>query len=530
MIVDFTKFFSKPRHSAARGALPASPDDGVIIGQAEDGSSVLWPRPSTTASSSSVVLGASGCGKTMTVAAALASEIAVSDRNSPLCPSVVCCDPKGDLIVALIAAIAHLAPKRLADIRYLNPFTGTGFPFNLCRLELGRDATLGIRATQIAELVSNVSTAAGGIKHLGTGSRQLDVLTSLCLAALDSHHPRANPLWALDGLTQKQGFKALARATSSERAQQFLLSAQINDELRASCSSRLRTAFAMTESLEHMMSAPSCISLDELTRPGTISLIDLGTPPGGMSSLREFWANILFRLVIDHLLGRPSPWSGHHVRVVVDEAQLVAPTLADSAEAILTTGRSRGVSLTAITQGTVLLHKACASLLDVILTNTTFKVVGRLSAPDAEMLSRERAPKAGTDEPIGAVRSRFAAAVCNLEDRAFFRIVPGALQRFHSADVDMEALHRATAEHEDEIASAKTRLALPAATTRRMTLAEAFPPEERKSRGRSHGRSQPAPTTNPTNEQQQNANAANAETNAPDNTPSAVSRPRSRWG
>ncbi|MFA5127821.1 MAG: type IV secretory system conjugative DNA transfer family protein [Patescibacteria group bacterium] len=526
MILDFTKMlFGKPRHSAARGTQPASPDDGVIIGQAEDGSSVLWPRPTLEHSASSLVLGASGSGKSLMCAAAFAAEIASSDSTA-----YAVIDPKGDIVAALVSAIAHIAPKRLRDINYLNPFSGTGFPFNLCRLELGRDSTLGIRAMQIAELVNNVSTAAGGIKHLGTGARQLDVLAHLLLSTLASDHPAANPIWTLDALTQKQGLKSLARATSSERAQQFLLSAQLSDELRSSCASRLRTSFSMTEPLERMMSTASCISLDDLTRPGALTLIDLGSPSGGMSSLRDFFSNLLCRVVIDHLLSRPSPWSGHHVRVVVDEAQLVANALSDSAEAILTTGRSRGMSLTAITQGTVLLHKAAPNLLDVLLTNTTLKIVGRLSAPDAEMLSRERAPKSGTDETIGAVRSRFAAAVCNLEDRAFFRIVPGALQRFHSADVDMEALHRATGEHEDEITAAKSRLALPPSTSRRVTLAEAFGEEPRSGRGKCRGRPRQSRPTSPTFAEQQNANAASAETNAPDNAPSAASRPRSRWG
>lgn len=531
MILDFTKLlFGKPsRPTACDTSSVLSDDSGTLIGRAEDGSAVFWPCPTLEHSASSLVLGSSGSGKSLMCAAAFAAEIALSGETA-----YVFLDQKGDLISALVAAIANTAPERLLGVNYLNPFSGAGFPFNLCRLELGQNSTLGIRAMQIAELVNNVSTAAGGIKHLGTGARQLDTIAHLLLGALASDHPGANPLWALDALTMKgvTGFKSLARATSSERAQQFLLSAQLNDELRASCSSRLRTAFAMTESLETMMSATACISMADLTRSGAITLVDLGTPSGGLSSLREFYANLLCRLVIDQLLSRPSPWSGHHCRLVVDEAHLVASALSNSAEMVLTTGRSRGVSLTTITQGTVLLHKASPSLLEVLLTNTPLKIVGRLSAPDAELLARERSPKAGTDETIGAVRSRFAATVCNLADREFFQITPGVHRRFRSADVDMEALGLAVAGHEREITEAKSRLALTATATRRVTLAETFPLEERNSRGRGHGGARRAPTTPQATAAQKNTNAADALPDASASTPppTRASRPRSRWG
>lgn len=172
-------------------------------------------------------------------------------------------DPKGDLVKAILQGICHFAPEFLARTYYLNPFTDYGFQLNLNMLvrqggkeesgKCGQGIPLDIWALQLAGLVASVSTGQGAQKHLGAGARQLDVLQHVILGALDCDKPGANILWALDALVIPQGLRRLGGLTNSARAREFLLSAHLSDELRASCASRLRTAFAATEALERIV-------------------------------------------------------------------------------------------------------------------------------------------------------------------------------------------------------------------------------------------------------------------------------------
>ena len=474
MITDLTKLFLRLRPPRKR-ELPAPPP-GVVLGHTSDGEAVIWAAPSAAAASHAVVLAASGTGKSVMLASALVEELAEAGERE----SALVVDPKGDLVVGLLSAIAATAPERLSDVRYLNPF-GEGFAFNVARRDRG-SVPADIEATALAGLVAAVSTATGAQAHLGVGARQLDVLTHLLLATLTVPDPRASVLLALDALIEPDGLTRLANLTTSERAKAFLTSAKLGDELRASTSARLRSSFAATDALETLVGAPTCISFTELLAPGRITLVDLGQPTGGLTSLQSFYANLLVRLAVTTLLDRPSPWSGHHTRVVIDEAQVVAPVLADLAEGLLTTGRSRGISMVAISQGTTLIHKASDSLLKVLLTNVPLKLVGRLAAQDAELLARGETARRGSDESTGAVRARTAAATANLLDREFFALRPGERHRFTTKDVDLAAWERARKEEEAAIGAARSRLALPPGTPPRARLSDLAPPKKKEKR------------------------------------------------
>lgn len=461
------------RQLARRRSAPDLPSDAVVVGTTGRGAPVLWPRPSAERASHVTVLAASGAGKTILVANALIAEMLSESTDSNRTPeSVLVVDPKGDLIAALVHGLAALAPHRLADVVYLDPFSPSAFPFNLCKLALGK-TPLDIRAAQLATLVSEVSTATGAQKHLGAGSRQLDVITHVLLGGMDCHHPQASVLLALDALTVPKGLQALAKLTRSARARQFLSSAILSDELRASCAARIRTAFAASDNLERLVTAPACVQFGDMLAPGRLVLVNLGEPTGGLLALQTFWANMLVRLAIEHLLERPSPWTGLHVRLVVDEAQIVAPVLSDVAERVLTTGRSRGVSLVTMSQGTTLIADASDTLLRVLLTNTPTRIVGRLSAPDAALFAKELTPKPGTDESVKTVREKFTTAVTNLPDREFFVLTPGGRERFRSVDVDLDSWREAAAARAAEIEAVKARLALPSTTGPRLTLRQA---------------------------------------------------------
>lgn len=453
-------------------------DAGALLGQTEEGTAVRLPTPSLEHAGSAVCLGSSGAGKTVVICNAIAEEISRGLTSLPpeQQPATLAIIPKGDGLTALQQATAAVAPAALTNMVYLNPFSATGFPFNLNRLELS-GTPIEIRAWQLSTLVGEVSTGTGTLRSgsAGVGARQMDVNNHLLLGALTVLDPRANVMLAYDALITPRGPERLASLTTSERARGFLLSTKIGEELAASCAARLRMAFAATDSLERMIGSESCVQVSELTEPGRLCLLDLSRPFGGMPGLQIFWASLFAALAIDHALARPSPFQGHHLRLLADEFQLLAPALADRAEALLTTGRSRNVSTVLISQGTALIHRASDALIPTIMTNCPIKIVGRLSAPDAELFSRELTPIPGNTERPKFLRERFAAALSNLPDRQFYFLEPSRRQRFTSAPIDIARWERAAEEHQAVIAAAEQRFALPASTPPRTTLAELTP-------------------------------------------------------
>jgi len=448
-----------------------------ILGYDDRGRPVFWPVPSDESNKnvSVAVFGSSGCGKTIAIANAIAQEVAYNSRlPEEKRTSFFIVDPKNDLGTALCMAICETCPERLTDLIVLDPFAAGSFKFNLNLLALG-STPVRVRAMQLASLVAEVSTGRGGQQHLSAGSRQIDLFEQLFTACLTVRHERASVLLILDALSERHGLKRLAAACSSESARQFLLSAKLSDELVASCSSRLRTAFSVTQDLEQMVAADGSIQFDDLTAPGRIVVIKLGLPVGGLFSLVKLYANLLVKLSFDYLLQRPSPWSGHSTRVIIDEFQLVCSALNEISEAIYTTGRSRGLSLCAITQTPALVNKTDSELLRVMFTNSPTKICGRLSAPDSEILARELGPPQGVEESLSSIRSRFVGAVTNLEDRHFYSLTPGQRQRFVSTTVDMDAWQQGYQQHSAQIEAIEKKMALPKDIPPRLTLSELSP-------------------------------------------------------
>lgn len=490
---------------------PAADAEGVVIGHADDGTPVRWPAPTREAAGHVLVAASSGAGKTMLVAHALVSEMLAAETEGGEPAALLIVDPKSDLCEAVTKAICARAPHRLRDLVLLDPFSAEGFPFNLCRYATG-DMPAVLHALRISGLVAAVSTGVGQVRHLGQGPRQIELTQRVVHGALGV--PGGDVLLAVESFVARNGFRKLAEITTDERAREVLAATYASDELKASCASRTRTVFAASPSLERMLSAPTCIDFAELLAPGRICLVDLGRPIGGLGMLREFYANLLARLAIDHLLARPSPSPAHHVRVVVDEAPVVGAVLADRVEDALTTGRSRNLSLVQITQGTTLMQAVDPTWVHATVGNTPTKLVGRLGAPDAEHLAREQAPGRGVEESLGAIRGRFTGAVTNLADREFFLLRPGGRVRFRAVDIDVAGWARAVQVHREEVEAARRRLALPADLPPRRTLdqlhAERQPQAPRRRRGQPGG----------------NGNGAARQPELP--LPPAT--PRTRWG
>lgn len=518
MTIDFTRraVFWRRLFAGRRHAAP--PEEGTHLGISDRGARIAWPPPSASKASHGLVLAGSGAGKTVLLAATALGEI-LRDRKKPKRErmAVFAADPKGDLVELLLTGIAAECPEALSDVRYLDPFAETGgYPFNLAKIAR-KAVPADVWAVILASLVGIVSTSIGDQK-VGTGQRQQDVLQHVLLAVADSDHPHANPLWALEALsTGKPGVLRLARATRSDRARQFLLSTDLGEELRASCAARLRSAFALTSGLARMSASPRCLDLDDCLAPGAITLATFARAPAGFVPLTAFQSNAFTRLVVDHLYARTSPWRGHHARLWLDEAQILAPVLSDVAERIFTTGRSFGISSVIASQGTALLKAAGGeTLLRVLMTNAPMKLVGRLSAPDAELLGREQAPGTGVDTSLSEVRSRFVGVVTNLKDREFLRVLPGETTRFRSKDVDMKAWHAASEALATALAATKRRLALAPDAEQASSLEAAVP----------EGATSSAPRA-PARSRRRRAEAAPVQDDAP---PPPSPKPRSKWG
>lgn len=520
MTIDITRHAVFWRRLFAGRGRAVAPEDGTLLGTSDRGTRVAWPSPSAARASHGLVLAGSGAGKTVLLAATALGEL-LRDRKKPKRErmAVFAADPKGDLVELLLTGIAAECPEALSDVRYLDPFTETGgYPFNLAKIAR-KAVPPDVWAVILASLVGIVSTSIGDQKHLGTGQRQQDVLQHVLLAVADSDHPHASPLWALEALsTGKAGVVRLARATRSDRARQFLLSTDLGAELRASCAARLRSAFALTSGLARMTASPRCLDLDDCLSPGAITLANFARAPAGFVPLTAFQSNAFTRMVVDHLYARTSPWKGHHARLWLDEAQILAPVLSDVAERIFTTGRSFGISAVIASQGTALLKAAGGeTLLRVLMTNAPMKLVGRLSAPDAELLGREQAPGAGVDTSLTEVRSRFVGAVTNLKDREFLRVLPGETTRFRSKDVDLEAWDAASTALEADLTATKRRLALAPDAEQAASLEAAIPEGAQSNAPRSPARGR-----------RRRAAAAPPQADAPSAPPPP--KPRSKWG
>ncbi len=461
----------------------------AVLGEASDGRVVTWPAPSADRACSAVVLGSSGAGKSVLIASMIAQQIAIERRLPKRQRTAnVICDPKGDLAKLVVAGVAALAPDRLSDLTILSPFN-IPIPLNLCLANSPHGAS--VRALSLAELVSGASAAVGDHRVVALGPKQVALIADLLEACITARHPARSALWAIDALTVDGAVEMLGALATSPRARRAL-GGRINRDLADSCAARLRAAFSLTEDLEAMVGASSCIDINALTRGGAITIIDLsGSPTPG---LRAVWSSIVLRRVIDAALARPSPFDGHHLRISQDECHLTAPVLSASAEELATTGRSKGASAIYLSQGTVLLDRASPALVDVLLTNSPTQIVGRVGAPDAKLLSRFVSPSPGVSESVGAVQGVFAATVANLADRTFIERTPGGRTRFRSADVDLAAWTEAAERHASAIERAKTRWMLDRGDGERVTLEQAATEGLRPPRRRSLRK---LPTTNP---------------------------------
>lgn len=463
MVLDLSRFGILTRRLSQGSPKPTPPPGpgDVVLGHTESGQAVLWPMPQRNSigaferATHCLCLAATGAGKTVSLGEAIAREL-ITTGNTEHPTTALIIDPKADLIQVILNAIITYDISRLQDVRYIAPFAGS-FPFNLALAQ--QNIPPDIFALQLAEVVNTVSTGqTGSQRNLGLGARQLDALTSAIGGALTTNKPNATILWALDAFLVKNGFQLLASISNSEQARVGLLSTVLSEDLKVSCASRLRTSFSLVDTVTRSLGADSCLDISELLEPGRIVLVDLSQPP--IPSLRRMWCNLWVTMVVNHAMSRVSPWTRNHLRMVIDELDLISESQAPIIAEILARGRSLGVSLVGASQGSALLRDSSEVLWKVLLQNVRTKLVGRLSAIDAEIFSRELGAKYGVDLPVSAIRTNFASSVTNLNERIFYMLEPSSSRKYRTQDVDLSARARAADEHAAELDAVRNRLSL----------------------------------------------------------------------
>lgn len=501
MIVDWSKWRrSPPPPSSAERSV-----GDIIYALDEHGAPVWRSRPSPAAAAHALVLGASGCGKSVREASYLARAIIWDYLNLPphqrMCLTVV--DAKGDLVELLLQALCseappHLVPEILGHTSVVDPFSrdpSAMVPLNFVHASWG-DQPPGVTALMLSAIIGSASTASSSTQKVQMGGRQTELLTMAILACLTTGLREASLLWALDAI-QSGNLAALGRRSTSQRASAYLCTVEPSPELLASTAARLRM-LAIYEELETSIGTPGlCISADALTQPGQITLIELGRAP--LPGLAEIFGSTLVRQVGEHLLARPNATVAqlHPSLLVVDEAQVVAGAIEDIGVRMLAVGRSKSIAATVLSQSTLILQNRAPELMAAFSTNAAARSIARMSVPDCEQWVRGVAPQPGGSESLGAIRSRLLSQVATLPNREFFYLDASAniRTRARSLEVDLDAWRAAADQHSADIAAARRRWTPSGGLPNRVTLAEYL---------QSQRPAQSAPTTRP--------------------------RPRSKWG
>ncbi len=473
MLFDGSKFLRRAGRPSPTAAAQPSPG-ASLLGHDDQGRPVLQARPDNRTAQHLLLLAASGSGKSVLLAWQLLQEVIWETNNVPRdqwqCLFVA--DPKNDTATLLLEGIFVACPERARDIVWLNPFD-RGFDFNLNHLAIP-GVSDEVKARLVADVTAIVSTASGAAASGGAGSRQLDAWLHAILGSLTITDPRAHVLLAAEALATEAGQKRLAALTKSPQAREFLQDATLSEELRSSTTARLRLCFGATDMQARIFSSNRALDLGDLLGAGKIVLLPVGDPPGGLKSLKSLWINLFGRFVIERLLSRPSPWRGHHARIVLDEVQ-EALVLEDAIERIATVGRSKGVSGIYASQGTTLIADASSALLKVLRSNTPTAIIGRSNFADARQFSAEQAPLPGVDEAPHAVQQKIMASILSLPDRHFWLLRPGQRVRFQSADVAVDEWRRNADQQAAVVAAIKARHGLADAQQSRVTLKDLMP-------------------------------------------------------
>lgn len=410
----------------------ASSGPNALIGQAVRDPALDVRLTLADILSHSLVLGATGSGKTRLVCAVVLFLLRLAAR-APHRLGLVLLDYKSEfasLVSELATDLLNALPPAEADnlvSRWVvfNPFSQT----SLLPLQILAPDPKVPPEIQAAELTSVVERMGGAL-----GVKQDSFTYNLLLFGIIEE---LNLLDLRRLLTDLPTLEARARACSSVDVRDALggatkLQRSSLDGVVARLDRLLRPP-----SMRLMLGARTCVSFRDII--GTKFLIaDVGSPPLGLSDLTSFWAGFLMMRLTRSIFERTQVEAKRPVVVFADEWQVglaAGAEVADEFERLLALARSRAVHLWMISQSMTGVAKVSASLPDVVATNAMTQILGRAAIKDARLMShllpvtgREARPAAGPWETaprspfltVNEERERLVEGVANMPSRTFY--------------------------------------------------------------------------------------------------------------
>lgn len=452
------------RSRVARVAqLPATPPVQAPSGAAVLSSQgthppVFMPAPSLAASSSLLNVAMTGGGKTAVLVWLLvwfaSRRFVQPSRGLPVHFSVI--DRKGDALAYTVGLSAQRCPAALDNLRYINIFARHGLPgavpLNLALADYG-DAPLGLIGRSLAHLIARTATA-GEVLAAAVGHRIVAAMTALITGVLHADHPRRSLLWAIDTLQMPggEGVQRLAQLIPDEHVRNQILGlGSLPSDVKAGALGRLSVLDAW-DSVAAQLGAPTCINFRHLVRNHEL-LVDLSQAPAGADDVVATFGSLLFECLSRALLQHRTANERESVTILyADEALQLSAALSSVARPLLETGRSFGAATWLSAQHLRGLRDL-GTTWDAIVSNCPYRLLGKVSAEDARLLSLEQF---GSSSDARAVV--LARRLVTLQSREFCLAAPHDVGFFRSPEIDFRACERAQLQHADVIRSAQWAL------------------------------------------------------------------------
>ena len=357
------------------------------------------------------VTGASGAGKSMWLLG-LIGQLARSRKA----PGIVLVDMKGELAGWLTGIWLPLIAERLAPperekflgrIIVINPFAKRYLP----ELQvLGPDPATSPEL-QANELLDLFTDTVGEL-----GARMVTVLRKLLLLGISTGltFPQLARVLASD----EARFEVLARTDRADVREYFLTRfAKENQASVQALESRLDSFLALPET-RLVLGASGCIDFAALL-DGTITIIDLGSPPLGSERTARFWAALILGKLTRAIMAREVSETTRPLWLVADEWQeALVPSQVGVFERLLTQARFKRCGLTLANQGSEQLADTPA-LRRIVETNIGIRVAFRAGSEDARALAPSLAGRVLPGAESENLRAT-AEALTRLPDRVFY--------------------------------------------------------------------------------------------------------------
>lgn len=292
-------------------------------------------------------------------------------------------DMKGEMSSLLVEKflplyLSKLPPAEREDFLgrfiYFDPFSEDHLlPFNILKRISGVDVSL--QAHEISSLIEETVGQDLGANQVMVLGHALKLAIEGERSFLDVRRILTDPFFR-DGLLKK--------SNSAEEKEYFLL--RYEHESQASINSILNrlALFSSLPSIRKMLGASEAISFESLLS-GTLAVINLGNAPLGAVNLQRFMATLLLTRLARTICSRPVDGNTPPSLVIVDEFQeALTGSLAQEFERLLCLARSKRVFFALITQLLQNVDRVSPTLGRVILTNSLYHILFKMSLEDAQ--------------------------------------------------------------------------------------------------------------------------------------------------